>query len=301
MGQTIILTDNEVYVNSLRVLYFILSTAGLLFTSTLLIVLGKRIKKSRHSDVILTIIAVSVDCIASGGLLFRAIFSKFPYNIFQTHYNWCGYDVLVNNFTLTYSGYVLSILSIQRMLLIVFNIKFSIYIWLTFVVILYLVPWTQMLYHVIEHNIALSVIEDFCIVLNLPDSQIFYFSILVITMTTCILTVISYIGIIIFLCRQCLKQLSLNLDKSIVYKECRAVIFKSLFFLIPYMLIYSGRMYCWFYELITGNKRTRTMEYTSIVLLSTCVIVNCLTILYMHKEIKNDFVKLVLNIKKLFY
>ncbi|KXN64827.1 hypothetical protein CONCODRAFT_13856 [Conidiobolus coronatus NRRL 28638] len=37
-----------------------------------------RVKESKHTDIILTVIAVVVDSIASGGLLFRSIFTGVP-------------------------------------------------------------------------------------------------------------------------------------------------------------------------------------------------------------------------------
>ncbi|KXN64869.1 hypothetical protein CONCODRAFT_13771 [Conidiobolus coronatus NRRL 28638] len=236
-------SSSDIYVNSLRILYFILSIVGLIFTSILLYTLISKLKKNKHSDIVLTTIAVSVDCVASGGLLFRAIFSKYPYNIFQVHYNWCAYDTMLNNTALTYSGYVLSVLSVQRMLLIVFNIRLSIIIWLLIEAVLYFLLSSQLLYHIIINNVTVSAVEIFCLVKNVPSANPFFVTILVCTTTTYILTIISYISIIIFSCKQCLKQLDLNLDKSTVYRECRTIIFKSLFFLIPYMLIYSGRIY----------------------------------------------------------
>lgn len=290
--------SSDIYVSSLRTLYFVISIMGLIFTSTLLFILINKLKKSRHSDIVLTFVAVSVDCVASGGLLFRAIFSKYPYNIFQAHYNWCAYDTMINNTALTYSGYVLSILSVQRMLLIVFNIRLSIIIWLSIEVVLYILLWSQLLYHTIINNVTVSAVEIFCLVKNVPSANPFFLTILVCTTITYILTIISYITIIIFSCKQCLKQLDLNLDKSTVYRECRTIVFKSLFFIIPYMLIYSGRIYCWFYQIITGEPRTWTMDYVSNIQVSTCVVVNCLTILYMNKEVNTDFTNFLVKFKK---
>jgi hypothetical protein len=64
------------------------------------------------------------------------------------------------------------------------------------------------------------------------------------------------------------------------------------------MLIYSGRIYCWFYQIITGEPRTWTMDYVSNIQVSTCVVVNCLTILYMNKEVNTDFTNFLVKFKK---
>jgi hypothetical protein len=59
--------------------------------------------------------------------------------------------------------------------------------------------------------------------------------------------------------------------------------------MIPYVVLYSARPYCWVYEWVTGIRRTFTMEYTAIIMYSLTVIVNCLTILFMNKEIGKEF------------
>lgn len=292
--------SNEKYIQVLRIIYFILSILGILFTSILLIILTKKLKKSSHNDIILTILTVSVDSVSSGGLLFRAIFTQYPYNILKEHFRWCAYDTLVNNFSITYSGYILGILSVQRMLLIIFNIKISIYYWLLISAILYILVWSQILYHTIINNVFLSIVEVFCLIRGGPDAKTFFITIVTCTMVTYILTIISYIAIMIFSSRQCLKQLTLNLERSLVYKELRTVILRSLIFLITYIIVYSGRVYCWLYEMSTGKTRTFTMEYVAIILQSSSVIVNCFTVLYMNRDISRDFIDFVVRFKLIF-
>jgi uncharacterized membrane protein YuzA (DUF378 family) len=289
-----------VYTNALRIIYFVLSICGLMFTSILLIILSKK-SKTKHSDFILTIIAVSVDCFSSGGLLFRAIFTQYPYNILREHYYWCAFDGFLNSHMLVFSGYTLSLLSAQRMLIVVFGIRFSIWIWLFVIIILAFTLFGQTIYQTVLSNFKLSVIGVFCTVNSNPIAKPFYLTVTTLTMITYILTIVSYISIILFSIKQRLNQIDLNIDKAIVYKECRAIIFRSLFYLIPYMLIYSGRVFCWIYEFSTGSKRTYTMEYVSVILISTGVVVNCLTILYMYKEVNNDFVKFIGKLKSTIY
>jgi hypothetical protein len=301
MDNSININDtNGIFTTALRIIYFVFSICGLTFTSILLLILLHKLKKTKHSDIILTLIAVFVDFIASGGLLFRAIFSQYPYNILKAHYNWCVYDSFMNSLILIFSGYSLSILSLQRMLLIVFNFRISIYLWLLVVSILCLPMWALALYQALNKNMLVSIVEVFCIVKNNQIGKPYYLDIMVCTLATYSITIISYISIIIFSCRQCLKQLTLNLDKSVVYKECRIIIFKTLFFLIPYMLIYSGRMFCWFYEFSSKKQRTWTMEYVSVIMISACVVVNCLTVLYMNKEVNKDFVNTIGKLKLIF-
>jgi hypothetical protein len=290
-----------VYANALRIIYYVYSILGLVFTSTLLIVLYKKQKKSKSGDIILTIVTVSFDCVASGGLLFRAIFSQYPYNILKEHLGWCSYDTFINAAFLSFSGFILGILSLQRMLIIVFNLRISIWVWLVIIILMIFIVLGQTIYQIINENIQLSIIGVFCYAKNNSMGKPLFLNLVIYTLATYFLTIISYISIIIFSCKQCLKQLDLNLDKSVVYKECRVIVFKSLLFLIPYMLIYSGRLYCWLYEFSTGSPRTFTMEYVSIILISSCVVVNCLTILYMNNNVNTEFVNFLKKSRSIFH
>jgi hypothetical protein len=285
------------YICALRIIYFILSISGLIFACILLFILTKKLKKNINSDTILSMIAVLVDFLASSGLLFRAVFTKYPYNILQYHFNWCAYDMILNTHMLVFSGYVLGVLSFQRMLLIVFNRKISIWFWLILVFILNSVCWSQIILQIVNNNIAISKVEVFCNSKNNSTALMYKWVSLICMALTYSMTIISYVFIIVFSCKQCLKQLDLNLEKSVVYKQCRTIIFKSLCYLIPYMLIYSGRLFCWAYEYATGNPRTWMMEYVSIMLVSTSAVVNCLTVLYMNKEINKEFLELIYKFK----
>jgi hypothetical protein len=146
-----------------------------------------------------------------------------------------------------------------------------------------------------------SPMEVFCT--SKPNSAALVPNLIVIAsmILTCVTTIISYLFIIAFSCRQCLKQLSLNLDRSKVYRELRTIIFKSIFFLIPYMLVYSGIIFCFFYEVSTGKPATWLMYYIGMILMSTSVVVNCLTVLYMNNEIYKEFKNLIFSFKSIFH
>jgi hypothetical protein len=291
--------SKEYYISILRYVFLVCSIGGLIFSSLLIYLLVKRAKAKIHSDIVLTIISVLVDSIASGGLLFRSIFTVYPYNMLSAHLSWCAYDYIVHTFILVYSGYIISVLSLERMLLIVFNVKVPIYFWLLLSLSLYLIPAIQVVYNYAVNNFGLSPLTLNCITISSPNSKPLLQTLLILGIITYFTTILSYLSIIIFSCKQCLNQLNLNMEKAVIFKQCRMIIFKSLFFLIPYMVMYSGKIYCWFYEISTGLKRTWDMEYIATLLSALTVIINCLTVLYMNKQVNKDFVDLILPIKKL--
>lgn len=188
------------------------------------------------------------------------------------------------------------------MLLVAFKISFSLYFWLFWIIFLYSLLFVQAIYQSIIGNATVSPIQLFCIFKLNNASKPFYYTLIACSILTYSITVASYIILIIFCSRQCLKQLKFNVPKVIVFKETRKIILKSLLFLIPYMIMYSGKIYVWIYEWSTGTRRTWSMEYKATMLSAMTVIVNCLTVLYMNEKIKADFVGLTVKfMNRLYY
>ncbi|KXN64779.1 hypothetical protein CONCODRAFT_13942 [Conidiobolus coronatus NRRL 28638] len=152
-------TSEETYLNALKILFTVISIFNLFFTLIILGLLFKYISKKAHNDTVLTTVAVIIDLLASLGLLFRGVISNYSDNILKLHYNWCAFDVSINSVFLTYSGYALSMLSLERMLLIVFKVSFPLYFWLFWIILLYSLLFTQAIYQSIIGNATVSPIQ----------------------------------------------------------------------------------------------------------------------------------------------
>jgi hypothetical protein len=274
-------------------MFLITGLLGLAFTSILGWILIKKIRKSKHEDTILTLMTVIFDFLASFGLIFRSIFTQVPYNILKYHPGWCAYDALVNSFMPVFSAVSLSILSLERVLLIVFNLKFNIFVWIGLFLIITLIPFCHCIYITVMGYQILSQLEVVCTYKMNSDTSKNYIISIITSLGSFIVTCACYILLIWFSSKQCLKQLELNIDKSKVYAEFRTILAKSLLFMIPYVILYSAKPYCWIYEWVTGARRTFTMEYTANIMYSFTVIVNCLTVLFMNKEIGKEFFKFI--------
>ncbi|KXN64765.1 hypothetical protein CONCODRAFT_13965 [Conidiobolus coronatus NRRL 28638] len=112
---------------------------GLILNSLVLCILVSKLKKrGAHTDVKISTFVASTDLLASMGILFRSIFTKFPYNVIKVHPGWCKFDGLIT-IILYCSGYTLGVMSVERYLLICFNIKVSIWFWLIVIISIYLV------------------------------------------------------------------------------------------------------------------------------------------------------------------
>ncbi|KXN68597.1 hypothetical protein CONCODRAFT_9117 [Conidiobolus coronatus NRRL 28638] len=270
----------------------ICSILGLLLNLMLLTILVKKLKKNAHVDIKLctfvTVMDISVCCC----LLFRAIFAKYPYNILEAHSNWCKFDLLTGTQVLLYSGYSLGIMSLERFLLICYNIKFSFIYWII-VICLTCIPQFAMVCVVVAKNLQIMVkIKVYCSFFPKGMGVIVYIWATVMFFIAFSSVIISYLGIMIVKYKQCLNQLNLNVPRDKVLKECRSTLFKSLLYIVLYILIFSGKIYCLVFELITGQKRTIVMDLISTMLISCSSLVNALIVFYMNSEVRESFLKL---------
>ncbi|KXN64761.1 hypothetical protein CONCODRAFT_13971 [Conidiobolus coronatus NRRL 28638] len=140
---------------------------------------------------------------------------------------------------------------------------------------------------------VISQLEVLCAYQMNPDTNRFFLITIIVALGAFLVTCACYILLIWFSSKQCLKQLELNVDKSKVYAEFRTILAKSLSFMIPFVILYSARPYSWIYEWATGTRRTFTMDYIANIMYSLTVIVNCLTVLFMNKDIGKEFFKFI--------
>jgi hypothetical protein len=281
----------------------ICSILGLLLNLMLLTILVRKLKKNTHVDIKLCTFVTIMDILVCCCLLFRAIFAKYPYNILEVHPNWCKFDLLTGTQVLIYSGYSLGIMSLERFLLICYNIKFGFIYWIA-LICLVCIPQFAMVCVIVAKNLQMIVkIKVYCSFFPKKLGFIIYTWATVMFFIAFTSVIVSYLGIMIVKYKQCLNQLNLNVPRDKVLKDCRTTLFKSLLYIVLYILIFSGKIYCLAFELITGKKRTIMMDLVSTMLIGCSSLVNALIVFYMNSEVRNDFLKLtnqiIINIKNI--
>ncbi|KXN65696.1 family A G protein-coupled receptor-like protein [Conidiobolus coronatus NRRL 28638] len=290
-------TDDLVIFNLANIV--VCSVLGITINSLVLIVLLKKLRKGgAHDDIkICTFIAVT-DFLVSVGLMIRAIFSNVPYNIFGVHPYWCKFDLLTTGQLVMYSGYSLAVMSVERFLLICFNIKLSIYIWFGLI----LGTWTPQFVIVVISAVGYNLqyftkLETSC---SLNAAKPAYYSYIYATalfFLSYFLVVFCYISIMVKKLKQCLNQINLNIPKDKVYSELRSTFAKSIVNIVLYILVYAGKLYTACYELYTGLKRTLLMDFASQNLIQYCCVVNSVILIWMNTEVREGFFELLNSIK----
>ncbi|KXN66211.1 family A G protein-coupled receptor-like protein [Conidiobolus coronatus NRRL 28638] len=276
---------------------FICAVLGLLINIPIIFILSKKLTKNCHVDMQLCAIVSITDIIVCFCSLFRAVFTKFPYNLIEIHHSWCTFDILTGSQFNLISGYFLAVMSIERFLLICFNIKLSIYIWY-FILASAALPQYIIATVAAYNGLAIIVkIKVYCTFVPKGAGYIVYLIINIMFVLSVISVLFSYIGIMISKYKQCLNQLNLNVPKEKVYKECRSTIFKSLLYIILYLIIFSGKIYSLAYEMITGFKRTILMDLIATCLIACSSFINAVILLYMNQEVRKSFIELVCKVK----
>jgi hypothetical protein len=276
---------------------FICAVVGLLINIPIVFILSKKVSRNCHADTQLCAIVSVTDIIVCFCSLFRAIFTKFPYNLIEIHHSWCTFDILTGSQFSLISGYFLAVMSIERFLLICLNIKLSIYIWY-FILALAVLP--QYITAIIAAYAGLAIVvkmKVYCTFVPKGSGYIVYFIINIMFIISVISVLFSYIGIMIVKYKQCLNQLNLNIPKEKVYRECRSTIFKSLLYIILYLIIFSGKIYSLAYEMITGIKRTILMDTIATCLIACSSFINAVILLYMNQEVRKSFIELSCKIR----
>jgi hypothetical protein len=271
---------------------------GITVNTLVLIVLWKKLKKGNsHTDVKICTLVSFLDVLVSFGLIFRAIFTKYPYNLFKYVPFWCKFEALANTQIINCSGYTLGVISVERFFLICWNITFPNILW--FIIIFLIISTAEIMGFIGMYNNLqyLTATEVTCAVLPVEFGYYCYIITTVFFLISFITVILSYFSIMAIKAKQCYNQINLNIPKDTVYAELRSTIFKSLVYIMLYILVFSAKFYTLCYAMITGKKRTLPMDTASIILLSYSPTVNALILVYMNQNVRTDFIVLIKSIK----
>jgi hypothetical protein len=277
--------------------YAICGVLGLILNSLVLYVLTEKLKnRGAHTDVKLCAFVAVYDIISSLGLIFRSIIVKFPYNLLKANNDWCKVDIFIVQ-DLNCSGYTLAVMSMERFLLICFNIQFSIWFWIILLLAIFTLIYSLSIVCIVKNLIGLTTTGVTC---TLVATEVCYYGFLVTTIIFLIsftVVLVSYFGIMSAKAKQCLNQINLNVPKETVYSELRSTLFKSLINILLYVFVFIYKIYGLVYVIVTGKKRTLMVEVISQSTIAYSCVVNALILLYMNQDIRVSFIDLLKRIK----
>ncbi|KXN65107.1 hypothetical protein CONCODRAFT_13418 [Conidiobolus coronatus NRRL 28638] len=207
---------------------------GLIFNLLLSWVLIKKVaKKGAHGDIILcTFVAITDVFIRIGANLILGLLLSL----------------------LIFSGYSLGVLSIERFLLICFNITFPVYTWFILIFIAWGSQFTLAIMSLTQGLQILSKTETQCSALPQGIGYIFVSVAVIFSFISFFIVITSYCSIMITKFRQCLNQINLNVPKDQVYIELRSTATKSIINIVFFLIVYMPKYYVAVFEVTTGKK-----------------------------------------------
>jgi hypothetical protein len=283
--------------DGININYAICGVLGLILNSTVLAVLVDKLKNKRtHTDIKICTFVASADILASLGLIFRSIIVKFPYNLLKAHPIWCKLDVFIAQ-DINCSGYTLAVMSLERFLLICFNIELPIWIWLISLFAIFSLIYSITIVCAVADLVGLTSTGVTC---TLIATGVCYYSFLITTIIflfSFMMVLVSYFGIVAFKIKHCVNQINLNIPKERVYSELRSTLIKSFINILLYIFVFIFKIYGLVYVSITGRKRSMTVEVITQLTISYTCVVNALILLYMNHEVRISFFDLLKRIK----
>ncbi|KXN64877.1 hypothetical protein CONCODRAFT_13761 [Conidiobolus coronatus NRRL 28638] len=195
---------------------------GFIINVLILTVLWKKIKKGKvHTDVKICTVVSFVDVLVSLGLIFRAIFVKYPYNILKYNPNWCKFETVTVTVLVNCSGYILGVMSIERFLLVCWNIQLPMVFWYILIVLVIATAQLFTIASVIADLQVLTITEVSCTVKVENLGYYCYFVSTTLFFISFFIVLLSYFSIMVVKAKQCLNQINLNIPKDTVYAELR--------------------------------------------------------------------------------
>ncbi|KXN73546.1 hypothetical protein CONCODRAFT_3508 [Conidiobolus coronatus NRRL 28638] len=188
-------------------------------------------------------------------------------------------------------------MSVERFLLVCFNVQLPFYFWLMLIGLNIIPECCLVIACAATGLFTLTKLKMYC---ALVPKGIGYATMMLATVsfyTSFASVIISYLGIMVFKYKQCLNQINLNIPKQQVYKECASTFTKSIINMGLYIFVFSGKIYCIAFEVSTGKPRTIIMDAVSSCLIASSMTINATTLLYMNQTVREDFFKLLSNLR----
>jgi hypothetical protein len=277
-------SSNGPYKSVLVAMSLIFGTLGAALSSYIIFLISKK-PKPLHNDTILSLITIIIGLLGSIFHIVRGIMMQWPYNIFVYSVDACSIEYATASLFNSICVYPITLLSLERMLLIIYKIKLSKVIWIIGVVVLMSIHAALMLIVSVQKTFLFSDIAMGCI--SSPYSNMKFVSrFLAITYIICFLLVtINYSLIVVFQLKRTYQiKLQLQVNMKLVRRQNLKVLFRATLIVLCFTTAYFGKVWCWVYQWATGDDRPWTLNYISNLLFLTHNVSNCLIVLYLDSK-----------------
>jgi hypothetical protein len=273
----------------------ILGIAGTILTVPVICIILKSNLKKLHSDLIMSCILCANNLIISISLFFTSIFILCGYNAIVYNDYLCDIQYITFSLPLLINSYIIGLISVERCLLIVFNIKLTNVVYLIASFILFALPFAFALRGVILGHALVSIAGIYAISspamsTKFPISAV-YIGLGLISMAT---VIISYLLILIFRISHLNRnRVNLNISKEEIFQQKLRIILKSILILFIFIFNHFGKLWALISDVILKLPRTLLMDAVTENLLIYSVVTDVTLLLVMNNDIRQKFLKFI--------
>ncbi|KXN72874.1 hypothetical protein CONCODRAFT_4267 [Conidiobolus coronatus NRRL 28638] len=288
--------SNGIYKDILVAFSLIIGSLASILAAYIIVLISRK-PKPLHMDTVLSLVIIVLGFIGSLSQIARAIMMKWPFNQFIYYDSACSVEYMTSSLFNLICVYPIALLSIERMLLILFKISLSKKVWLFLLIFFMTLHFTFQLTASIQRKFLFSPISMGCIS-NPHSSLSFVTRYLAISYITCFFIVtINYVCIMIFQFRRgIITEHELQLDHNIIKKQNYKLLFRASLIVTVFVVSYVGKVSVWCYQWATGLDRPWNLDYIANLLFLLHNFSNCLLVLYLDQK---SSVIIVNKLKKL--
>jgi hypothetical protein len=271
----------------------ILGVAGCVLTVPVIYILSKSNFKKIHSDLIMSGVLCFNNLIISISLFFTSIFILCGYNAIVYNNYLCDAQFITFVIPLVINSYIISLISVERCLLIVYNIKLSNLVYIISTFVLFAIPIGFALRNITVDHTNISIAGVYAIVSPAMSTKFPVLAVyLGLGLISIVVVIVSYIKILIFrILYLNQNRQTLNISKEEIFKQKLRIILKSVLILSAFIFNHSGKLWVLFSELVLKIPRTFLVDAITENLIIYSTITDVTLLLVMNIEIRKKFWK----------
>jgi hypothetical protein len=271
----------------------ILGIAGTVLTVPVIwIILNSNLKKL-HPDLFMSGILCFNNLCISISLFFTSIFILCGYNAIVYNDYLCDIQSFTLTIPLLVNSYIIGLISIERYLLIVFNIKFGKMIYVVLTLLLYILPYAFAIKGLTIDHTVISMAGVYGMSSPKMSTKFPFLSVYaVLGLTSMTAVIISYLCILIFrLSHLNQNRQNLNVSKEEIIKQKLRITLKSVLILFLFTFNHSGKIYILISDVFFKIPRTFMLDAVTENLIIYSTVTDVTLLLTMNNDIRLKFYK----------
>jgi hypothetical protein len=271
----------------------ILGIAGCVLTVPVICILLKSNLKKLHPDLIMSGVLCFNNLIISISLLFTSIFILCGYNAIVYNDYLCDAQLVTFVSPLGINSYIIGLISIERCLLIVYNIKLSNLFYIISTFILFAIPMGVTIRNLTVDHFIVSISGVYGMASPAMSTKFPVLAVyLGLGLISMVAAIVSYGIILIFRISHLNRnRRNLNISKEEIFKQKLRIILKSVLILFVFIFNHSGKLWVLFSDVVLKAPRTFLADAITQNLMIYSTVTDVTLLLVMNIEIRKKFYK----------